>query len=102
MEWPGDDPEKLGKKLQQISATSLTFQALAARGLKMYPLPPEEPKRYGVSDLWRARFTSQGVATKRDIRNVLSQLDSLGIQWVSVESLFKYNGKNGFSQIQGE
>ena len=58
-----------------------------------------------VTDRFRARFlpvTKGDSITLKDIANLLSDAADKGVDFLKFETLYTFDGKNGFSSSQGE
>jgi isocitrate dehydrogenase len=94
--------DALGKKLEQLSEGSgLALQMISNRGAKVYPGGMSETF---CTDHWRCRFlSSNGSAPNHEkIRNLLSKIESSGLDWIKLENLYTFDGERAYSLGQGE
>lgn len=99
--WLGKDINELGAMLNELSSDALTLQLISCKGLKVWPNTVTE---MDVTDRYRARFTpaQEGAeVTHKDIAALLSKAADKGIDFLKIETLFTFDGKNGFSATQG-
>ncbi|MFZ4541850.1 MAG: NADP-dependent isocitrate dehydrogenase [Rickettsiales bacterium] len=100
--WYGKDIESLGKLMESLSTPKLTMQMLSCKGLKVWPNIVTE---MDVTDRFRARFlpvTKGDSITLKDVANLLSDAADKGVDFLKFETLYTFDGKNGFSSSQGE
>jgi isocitrate dehydrogenase len=97
---PGD-PNKVGAMLESVNGDGLKLNVVSSRGVKVYPDPLPDTI---TSDSWRCRFvssTDQPVITPQQILSLLNRVAAAGISWGKTEHLYNFDGKPGFSAIQG-
>ncbi len=91
-------PETLAAQLQEAAGNLLPLIAISSRGMAIWPKrPPILPEGH----LWRCRFYQKVPTDVGTLQRLLQQISNHGFSWVRVEQLFCYDGKPGFSQIQG-
>jgi len=110
IDWPGSDPDVIGRSLMKQGAGGLKLKMITNRGVKVFPEGLEETY---CTDHWRCRF----VAIESDISVsppdyqpvdydrlllLLTKLSSEGFDVIKTENLYEFNGKRGFSLGQGE
>ncbi|MBI1309596.1 MAG: NADP-dependent isocitrate dehydrogenase [Proteobacteria bacterium] len=87
--------EGLGARVEQCGTARLPLKMVSSRGMQIYPVKPEVAP---VTDLWACRFMGgEGDVAVADIRNVLHNLEALGLEWVMVENLYTFDHVPGFS-----
>ena len=97
---PGD-PNALGRAVEALGGDGLRLSVVSSRGVKVYPNPLPDTI---TSDSWRCRFLSavdNPVVQPGQITALLSRATAAGIEWSKIENLFNFDGKPGFSAIQG-
>ena len=100
--WYKKDVNELGTLMESLSTPQLTLQLLSCKGLKVWPNIVTE---MDVTDRFRARFlpvTKGDAITLKDIANLLSDAADKGVDFLKFETLYTFDGKNGFSSSQGE
>jgi isocitrate dehydrogenase len=100
--WYGKEVNALGTLLDSLSTPQLKLQMLSCKGLKVWPNIVTE---MDVTDRFRARFMpveKGGAVTLKNISDLLSQAADKGIDFLKIETLYTFDGKNGFSSSQGE
>jgi len=98
---PGD-PNKVGRMLEAVNGDGLQLSVISSRGVKVYPNPLPDTI---TSDSWRCRFTSSSdnpVVTPQQLLTLLNRVAAAGISWGKTEHLYNFDGKPGFSAIQGQ
>ncbi|AOP35658.1 isocitrate dehydrogenase [Leptospira tipperaryensis] len=109
LDWIGNDPNELGKKLELI-AGDLKLKLITNRGVKVYP--DGQPETF-LTDHWRCRFVNKEALVHHEnptyypiahkqIAELLLKLDEAGFDSVKTENLYYFNGKRAFSLGQGE
>ncbi len=100
--WYGKDVNELGTLLDELSTPELKLQMLSCKGLKVWPNIVTE---MDVTDRFRARFLpeTKGTAiTLKQVSDLLSRAADKGVDYLKIETLYTFDGKNGFSSSQGE
>jgi isocitrate dehydrogenase len=100
--WYGKEVNALGTLLEQLSTPTLSLQMLSCKGLKVWPNIVTE---MDVTDRFRARFMPKekgGAVTLKDVADLLSRAAQKDIDFLKIETLYTFDGKNGFSASQGE
>jgi isocitrate dehydrogenase len=100
--WYGKEVNELGTLLQDLSTPELTLQMISCKGLKVWPNIVTE---MDVTDRFRARFlpVEKGTTvTLKQIADLLSRAADKGVDYLKIETLYTFDGKNGFSSSQGE
>ncbi len=93
---------ELGAKVNMASVPALKLDLLSSRGLAMFDpkQPTKAPETEAVTDLWACRFSGENISN-HDVRQVLANLEGLGIEWVKTENLYTFDGMAGFSGRHG-
>ncbi len=102
VEWAGEEPEALAKLVQEhIDEDLVTLRAIDNRGVKVWPdgLPETFCTRH-----WRLRIVAADDVeiTPQIIYESMGALVEAGLEVTAINSLFRYDGANGFSDMQGE
>ena len=100
--WLGADINTLGAQLEELSTPTLNLSMISCKGLKVWPNMVTE---MDVTDRYRARFIpkEKGAAIAlKDISDLLSKASDKGIDFLKIETLYTFDGKNGFSSSAGE
>lgn len=97
----GRDPQVLGEKLRQANADGLQLTLITNRGIKVFPGGMKESF---CTDHWRCRFQTaeQSTISHAQIRELLKQVEELGLDFVKTENLYSFDGVRGYSLAQGE
>jgi isocitrate dehydrogenase len=96
------DPEALGQLLEtQVAGDGLTLNMISNRGLKVYPGGASDAF---LSDHWRCRFmAAEGqTADQHQVLRLMARAVDAGLELVSSEYLFAFDGQYGFSLGQGQ
>lgn len=101
MQWVGKDINELGSALDKLSTDKLSLTLLSCKGLKVWPNIVTE---MDFTDRFRARYVPKNDAkvTLADIADLLVRCEKAGIDFLKVETLYKFDGKPGYSASQGE
>lgn len=110
IDWKGNDPQTIGKGLQEIKSHNLKLKMITNRGVKVFP---EGLKETYCTDHWRCRFVanSANIKTKEpqyesieyeQVIALMSKLHQNNFDVIKTENLYEFNGKRGFSLGQGE
>jgi isocitrate dehydrogenase len=83
-------PEALG---------GLTLKSISNRGTKVWP--GKAPK-IQMTDHYCCRYLSDKPISAESVVELLRELEKRGFYWVQVEKLLQIDGKNAFSDAQGE
>jgi len=100
--WYGKDVGELGSLLDTLSTPELKLQMLSCKGLKVWPNIVTE---MDVTDRFRARYLPESkdtAVTLKHISDLLSRAADKGVDYLKIETLYTFDGKNGFSSSQGE
>lgn len=110
LDWSGNDPNVLGKDLEELNVNNLKLKMITNRGVKVYP---EGLSETYCTDHWRCRFVGKKSVISHensdyaqinyeDILALLSCLNLSGFDVIKTENLYEFNNKRGFSLGQGE
>lgn len=102
LQYADKNPDALGKLLEtKVAGDGLALDMIGNRGLKVYP---EGATEAFLSDHWRCRFlAAEGrSADQRQMLRLMERAVEAGLQIVSSEVLFTFDGKQGFSLEQGQ
>ncbi|MEP0713901.1 NADP-dependent isocitrate dehydrogenase [Algoriphagus sp.] len=103
LEWDeaGRDPQVLGEKLRQANADGLQLTLITNRGIKVFP---DGMRESFCTDHWRCRFQTpeQSTISHGQIRELLKQVEELGLDFIKTENLYSFDGVRGYSLAQGE
>ncbi len=96
------NPNVLGKLLETISTQNLKFQKISNRGTKVYP--DGNPATF-CTDHWRCRFVSDNYkieTSNHEVIELLQKITDSRLEIIKTENLYTFDGKLGFSVLQGE
>lgn len=103
VEWSeaGRDPNVLGEKLRQANADGLQLSLITNRGIKVFPGGMKESF---CTDHWRCRFQNaeESPITHAQIRELLKQIEEMGLDFIQTANLYSFDGVRGYSLAQGE
>ena len=97
---PGD-PNAVGHQVEALDGDGLKLSVISSRGVKVYPNPLPDTI---TSDTWRCRFvsaTDNPVVEPGQLLSLLARAEKAGVSWSKTENLYNFDGKAGFSAIQG-
>jgi isocitrate dehydrogenase len=98
--WNGTNPDELATKLKPIGTNGISLTMITNRGIKVWPEGFEETF---CTDHWRCRYKpTQGVITKADIIQLLTQAEEKNIDTIKTENLYAFDGKQSYSLGQGQ
>jgi isocitrate dehydrogenase len=100
--WTGDVPEKLASEVTPALPKGLSLKMLTNRGLKAWP---GKAPTCAFSSLWALRIMADDVGADLPAETVAglhAVLAKAGLDIASVETLFHYNDKPGYTAAQGE
>ncbi len=99
--WVGTNVNDLGESLSALSTDALGLTMLSCKGLKVWP---DIITEMDVTDRFRARFMPKSgiTPTLKDVSDLLSRAADKGIDFLKIETLYTFDGKQGFSASQGE
>ncbi len=102
LEWRGGSPDRLAAELQQIRSQDLELALITNRGAKVWP--QGMPETFLI-DHWRCRFMSPAYGEPirhAQIIDLLRGIGEAGFDFIKIENLYTFDGKNGFSSAAGE
>ena len=103
LDWTKGTSQELGDAISALENSPLKLQMITNRGVKVYP--DGVPETF-CTDHWRCRF----MGTKDDNNSIgqeavwqqLALLNEKGFDTIKTENLYTFEGKVGYSQIDGE
>ncbi len=90
---------ELAKRLQSAQSPVMPLALVTNRGVQVWP--QSIPETF-CTDHWRCRFEATEPVTNRDIVNLLSSLQTFGVDFIKTENLYEFDGKRGYSLAQGQ
>lgn len=96
------NPKILGEMLSKISPKDLVLKMITNRGVKVYP--EGFPDTF-CTDHWRSRFVAEKEGqsvTHAQIVELLSKINTAGLDFIKTENLYTFDGERGYSLGQGE
>lgn len=103
------DAEELAKRLQSAQSPIMPLALVTNRGVQVWP--QSIPETF-CTDHWRCRFEASPDTQKRDIANreitnrdiinLLSSLQTVGVDFIKTEHLYQFDGKRSYSLAQGQ
>ncbi len=97
LQWNDRNPVAFGKRLEQFNGEGIRLKSLSNRGVKVYPDGFEETF---CTDHWRAAFFAEqdGDPVKhQQIVDLLDRMQKAGLDFIKIENLYTFDGKNGFA-----
>jgi isocitrate dehydrogenase len=95
-------PDTLGRLLEaKVAGDGMALIMISNRGLKVYPEGASETL---LSDHWRCRFmaAADGPVDQHQVLRLMGRAVDAGLEIVSSEYLFAFDGQYGFSLGQGQ
>lgn len=83
-------PEKIGE---------LKLTVISNRGTKVWP--GVAPK-IQMTDCYCGRYMASTPVDSKTVLSAISEIESKGFNWVHIEKLLQLDGKNAFSDAQGD
>jgi isocitrate dehydrogenase len=101
LDWTGTSANELAEKLTNITVKGLELKIITNRGVKVWPEGMAETFN---TDHWRCRFqTSNGhKVTHADLVELLGKFAEAGLDFVEIESLYNFDGVQGYTQSYGQ
>ncbi|TMC22322.1 MAG: NADP-dependent isocitrate dehydrogenase [Chloroflexi bacterium] len=101
LDWSSGSAEELGETFKQVSGEGLELQLVANRGAKVWPhgLPDTF-----CTDHWRCRFMAPDHSSKvthAQVVSLLQRVQEAGYDFIKTENLYTFDGKPGYSTVQG-
>jgi isocitrate dehydrogenase len=101
LDLPDGKADDIAEKLTH-AGSDLRLAAIMNRGTKVWP--DGMPETF-CTDQWRCRFKAQdkdGAITHADIASLLGRMAGAGFDTIKTENLYAFDGKPGYSVVQGE
>ena len=97
----GATADEVGAALQKLNGDGLALELISNRGVKVWP--NGIPETF-VSDQWRCRFlgADRGAVTHARITGLLGRVAAAGLDFIQVQNLYTFDGKEGYSLDQGQ
>jgi len=97
----GATADEVGAALQKLDGDGLALELISNRGVKVWP--NGIPETF-VSDQWRCRFlgAAKGAVTHAQITGLLGRVAGAGLDFIQVQNLYTFDGKEGYSLDQGQ
>jgi isocitrate dehydrogenase len=101
VDWNAGSPDDLANSVKNTADESAKLTFISNRGVKVWP--DGLPETF-CTNHWRLRFKSVSgePLTRNAIINTLQKMEQAGIDFIKYEGLYAFDGKNGFSEVQGE
>ena len=95
------DVDSLAETVRALDDHNVELQMITNRGQKVWP--DGLPETF-CTDHWRCRFLARSGApfSKETILNMLETLNGWGIDFIKIENLYEFDGKQGYSLGQGQ
>jgi isocitrate dehydrogenase len=100
--WAGSNPHELGELASKSNNGDFTLKMISNRGIMVWP--SGFPETF-CTDHWRMRYkaTAEGASlNNKMITELTSRLADLGIDFVKLENLYRFDGKDAYSLGQGQ
>jgi isocitrate dehydrogenase len=94
--------DELGKKVEGLAGPEFSLVMIDNRGLKVYPGGFPESL---CTEQWRCRFSPAKPGSKvsaESIRGLLARFEKAGLEWIKIENLYNFDGKEGYTLGQGQ
>jgi isocitrate dehydrogenase len=96
-------PQVIGDAVTKLNGNGLKLKLMSNRGQKIYPVDIVETL---CTDHWRCRFFSTDGEGKpispAQIVDLLSRFTAAGYDFIKMENLYTFDGKAGYTAVQGE
>jgi isocitrate dehydrogenase len=91
----------LGAAMEAVAGNALKLVMIDSRGTKVYPGGFPETI---TGDTWRCRFMPNGGSGMQpsQIIDLLGRIQSAGLDFIKIESLYNFDGQAGYSLGQGQ
>jgi isocitrate dehydrogenase len=91
----------LGAAMESVAGDALKLIMIDSRGTKVYPGGFPETI---TGDTWRCRFmpSADGGMQPSQIIDLLGRIQSSGVDFIKIESLYNFDGQPGYSLGQGQ
>jgi len=100
--WSGSDPAELAKIVNQANNEDIELKMISNRGIIVWP--SGFPETF-CTDHWRLRCKAKvdgNTITHANIVDLLSRLSNLGVDFIKIENLCRFDGKDSWSLGQGQ
>ena len=96
-------PNVVGDHVSMLNGNGLKLKLISNRGQKIYPGMVVETL---CTDHWRCRFISEKgegqQVTQAQIIDLMGRAAAAGYDFIKTENLYTFDGKNGYTTVQGE
>lgn len=99
LDWTHGTSQQLGNAISALENSPLKLKMITNRGAKVYP--DGVPETF-CTDHWRCRFMGTSGIEKEAVWQQLALLNQKGFDTIKTENLYTFDGKAGYSQIEGE
>ena len=102
LDWHSGTADELGEAFKQVNGDGLELKMITNRGAKVWP---EGLSETFCTDHWRCRFMapqSNQTINHDKIVSLLQRVHEAGYDFIKTENLYNFNGRSGYSAIQGE
>ncbi len=103
LDWHQGSAQELGEKISALANSPLKLKVITNRGAVVYP--DGVPETF-CTDHWRCRFKSPSdsgqAIDKTTIWKQVALLNEHGFDTIKTENLYTFDGKAGYSLLQGE
>lgn len=93
------EPALLAEKLKVCATANLTLLLISNRGIQVWPSGSPE---IFCTDHWRCRFLATQEILSAELLELLSKINSAGLDFIKTENLYLFDGKRGYSLSQGQ
>ncbi|CAM0116834.1 NADP-dependent isocitrate dehydrogenase [Rhabdochlamydiaceae symbiont of Dictyostelium giganteum] len=93
-------PDQLIHQLESLPSSPFKLELISNRGVKVWPGGHLET---ACSEQWRYRFLQKTLRalSQQDLISLLEFLTQLGYDIIKTENLYTFDGKNGYSAVEG-
>jgi len=102
LDWHSGTADELGEVFKQVSGDGLELKMITNRGAKVWP---EGLSETFCTDHWRCRFMApqpNQTISHDKIISLLQRVHEAGYDFIKTENLYNFEGRAGYSAIQGE
>lgn len=102
LDWHSGTADELGEAFKRVSGDGLELKMITNRGAKVWP---EGLSETFCTDHWRCRFMApqaDQTISHDKIVSLLQRVHEAGYDFIKTENLYNFNGRSGYSAIQGE
>jgi isocitrate dehydrogenase len=98
--WPRGSAQELAEQVHRLATPPMQLNSICNRGTKVWP--QGHPETF-CSDHWRCRFEStQGKINHAMIVDLLTAFTQSSVEFIKIENLYQFNGKPGYTKMQGD